>query len=94
MKENRILIKRILKNYNRNMEIIERHMLESYGVYEEGEDYFKIEESYFKRASREVELRNLLFLQLNEDEKMFLHLKYVKKMKVPQMLEEIGRAHV
>ena len=56
---------------------------------EESEAYIKIEESEFRRASREVELRNLLFLQLEEDEKLLLNLKYLKNMNVHKVSEEL-----
>lgn len=58
-------------------------------AHEAGETYIKIKQNDFKRASREVELRNLLFLQLNEDEKFLLNLKYEKNMNVHQAADKL-----
>ncbi len=89
MNNNIKLIKRIFSNYNKNIEIIERHMLEDVIVHEEDETYIKTKESDFKRASREVELRNLLFLQLDEDEKCLLNLRYNKDVNVHQAADKL-----
>ncbi|MGY3776006.1 hypothetical protein [Helcococcus sueciensis] len=89
MRENIKLIKKILSNYNKNIEIIKKHNSNEIIMREESEAYIKIEESEFRRASREVELRNLLFLQLEEDEKLLLNLKYLKNMNVHKVSEEL-----
>lgn len=89
MKNNIKLIKRIFSNYDKNKEIIERYMLGDIVAHESSETYIKIKENDFKRASREVELRNLLFLQLNEDEKFLLNLRYDKDTNVNQAADKM-----
>ena len=89
MKENIKLIKRIFSNYNKNIEMIEKNMLLDVVAHEKGEPYIKNKESDFRRASREVELRNLLFLQLNEDEKFLINLRYSKNANVNKVAEEL-----
>ena len=89
MRKNIKLIKKILSNYNKNIEIIKKHNSDEIIMREESEAYIKIEESEFRRASREVELRNLLFLQLEEEEKLLLNLKYLKNMNDHKMSEEL-----
>lgn len=89
MKENIKLIKRILSNYNKNIEIIDRKMIGDVVAHEEEEPYIKIKDSDFRRASREVELRNLLFLQLNEDEKLLLNLRYAKNTNVHKAADKL-----
>ena len=49
MNNNIKLIKRIFSNYSKNIEIIERHMLEDVIVHEDDETYIKTKESDFKR---------------------------------------------
>lgn len=79
---NNKIIREIFENYDKNLEIIETDLYSNELVKESAIKYNNIEVEEVDKARREVILRDILFLRLNEKERYMVHERYVNKTSI------------
>lgn len=86
---NNKIVKEIFQNYEKNLKIIETDLYTDDLMKESAIEYMNIDVKEMDKSRREVILRDILYLRLNEKEKYMINERYVNKTKPDEIAHSL-----